>query len=101
EIHQENFREFLDSHPTEKYDLMFIDGDHNGERTVSYFESLLKNIHNNSIVILDDIYWSKDMTEAWQKIIKDEKVTVSIDTFQWGIIFFRKEQPKQHFIIRV
>lgn len=101
EIHQENFREFLDSHPTEKYDLIFIDGDHNGERTVSYFESLLKNIHNNSIVILDDIYWSKDMTEAWQKIIKDEKVTVSIDTFQWGIIFFRKEQPKQHFIIRV
>lgn len=104
QIHQEVFSEFLSesrSLGTEKYDLIFIDGDHNGERTFGYFNSLLKNIHNDSIIIFDDIYWSKDMTEAWQKIIANEKVTVSIDTFQWGLVFFRKEQPKQHFVIRV
>ena len=103
EIHQMLFSEFLQSRNfgTEKFDMIFIDGDHNGERTLGYFNSLLKNIHNDSIIIFDDIYWSKDMTEAWQKIIANESITVSIDTFQWGMVFFRKEQPKQHFIIRV
>ena len=100
-LHQETFSEFLTKNHSRKYDLIFIDGDHNGERTLSYFHSLLKNIHNGSVIIFDDIYWSKGMTEAWQEIIADENVTVSIDTFQWGIIFFRKEQPKQHFVIRV
>lgn len=100
EIHQKIFSEFLLENTTQKYDLIFIDGDHNGDRTLGYFNSLLKNIHNDSIIIFDDIYWSKDMTEAWQQIIANEKVTVSIDTFQWGMVFFRNEQPKQHFVIR-
>lgn len=100
-IHQTLFNAFLSKHSSEKYDLIFIDGDHNGERTLGYFNSLLKNIHNDSILIFDDIYWSKDMTEAWQKIVENENVTLSIDTFQWGMVFFRKEQPKQHFIIRI
>ena len=104
EIHQKFFSEYLSesrSLGTEKFDLIFIDGDHNGARTLQYFHSLLKNVHNDSIIIFDDIYWSKDMTDAWQQIIANEKVTVSIDTFQWGMVFFRKEQPKQHFVIRI
>lgn len=100
ELHQETFNEYLAKNHSETYDLIFIDGDHNGERTLSYFNSLLKNVHNSSVIIFDDIYWSKDMTEAWQKIIANEKVTVSIDTYQWGIVFFRKEQMKEHFVIR-
>lgn len=100
QIHQKLFSEFLEN-TSEKFDLIFIDGDHNGERTLSYFHSLLKNVHNDSVIIFDDIYWSKDMTAAWQQIIVNENVTVSIDTFQWGLVFFRKEQIKEHFIIRV
>lgn len=101
QIHQELFSDFLAANASEKYDLIFIDGDHNGERTLEYFNSLLKNTHNNSVIIFDDIYWSRDMTMAWQHIISNENVTVSIDTFQWGLVFFRKEQTKEHFIIRV
>ncbi len=100
QIHQKLFSEFLQN-THEKFDLIFIDGDHNGERTLEYFHSLLKNVHNNSVIVFDDIYWSKDMTTAWQQIIANDIVTVSIDTFQWGLVFFRKEQAKQHFIIRI
>ncbi len=101
EINQKLFTDFISENTSQKYELIFIDGDHNGERTLGYFNSLLKNVNNDSIIIFDDIYWSKDMTAAWQQIILNEKVTVSIDTFQWGMVFFRKEQPKQHFIIRI
>lgn len=101
ETHQELFSDFLSKLTSETFDLVFIDGDHNGDRTYTYFEKLLPHIHNDSILIFDDIYWSEDMTKAWKKIIAHSKVTVSIDTFQWGLVFFRTEQEKQHFVLRV
>ena len=82
------------------FDLIFFDGNHHKEATLNYFESLLPTAHNDSVFIFDDIYWSKDMTEAWETIKQHPRVTVTIDTFYWGFVFFRKEQLKEHFIIR-
>ena len=84
-----------------KYDLIFFDGNHQKEATIDYFEQCLQHIHNDSVFIFDDIYWSKGMKQAWQHINEHPSVTISIDTFYWGIVFFRKEQKKQHFTIRV
>ena len=84
-----------------KYDLIYFDGNHQKEATIDYFEQCLHTIHNDSVLIFDDIHWSKGMENAWNYIKDHKKVTVSIDTFQWGFVFFRKEQPKEHFIIRV
>jgi predicted O-methyltransferase YrrM len=84
-----------------KYDLIYFDGNHQKEATIDYFEQCLYTISNNSIFIFDDIHWSKGMENAWNYIKDHKKVTISIDTFQWGFVFFRKEQPKEHFIIRV
>lgn len=99
--HNAIFKDYLSNLTDETFDLILVDGDHNGERTYEYFQTLLKHIHNDSLIIFDDIYWSESMTEAWNKICKNERVTVSIDTFQWGLVFFRKEQQKQHFVIRL
>lgn len=82
------------------FQLIYFDGNHSKNATLEYFESLLPTITNESVWIFDDIHWSEDMEEAWETIKKHSKVTVTIDTFQWGIVFFRKEQPKEHFIIR-
>ena len=84
-----------------KFDLIFFDGHHSKEATLRYFEALLSTAHNDSIFIFDDIYWSPEMKEAWTKIKADPEVTVTIDTFFWGLVFFRKEQLKQNFKIRV
>jgi len=61
----------------------------------------IKNVHNDSLFIFDDIYWSNDMREAWKAIKQHPKVTVTIDTFFWGFVFFRKEQAKENFTIRL
>lgn len=82
------------------YDLIYFDGNHQKEATLNYFETLLETAHNDSVFIFDDIYLSKGMTEAWEIIKKHPKVRVSIDTFFWGIVFFREEQAKEHFTIR-
>jgi len=84
-----------------KFDLIYFDGNHQKEATLDYFKKLLPTAHNNSVFIFDDIHWSKDMQEAWQEIKAHPEVRVSIDTFQWGFVFFRKEQVKQDFTIRV
>jgi predicted O-methyltransferase YrrM len=83
------------------YNLIFFDGNHKKEATLNYFEALLPKAHNNTVFVFDDIYWSKDMSSAWEIIKQHPQVTVSIDTFYWGFIFFRKEQQKEHFTIRV
>jgi len=84
-----------------KYDLIYFDGNHQKDATIKYFEQCLPATKNDSIFIFDDIHWSQGMEEAWNHIKEHKKVTISIDTYQWGIVFFRKEQPKEHFIIRV
>ena len=101
EILTGNISEIIQNLKSNTYDLIFFDGNHQKEATIHYFETLLSTAHNDTVFIFDDIYWSKDMTEAWETIIQHPKVTVSIDTFYWGFVFFRKEQLKEHFTIRL
>lgn len=84
-----------------KIDLVFIDGNHRLEPTVRYFKQLLPAMQEYSILVLDDIHWSREMEQAWAIIKDDPAVTLSIDLFFIGLVFFRKENKvKQHFTIR-
>ena len=98
-LYFENFKpETLNLKP-QIFDLVYFDGNHSKKATLDYFEALLPTISNDSVWIFDDIHWSAEMEEAWEIIKNHPKVSVTIDTFQWGIVFFRAEQEKEHFII--
>lgn len=82
-------------------DLAFVDGNHRKEPTLRYFRQLLTKTNDQSILIFDDIHWSKEMEEAWEEIKNDPNVLLSIDLFFIGLVFFRKDfKIKQHFTIR-
>ena len=83
------------------FDLIYLDGHHDGPATLRYFESFKKHTHDTTVLIIDDIHWSKGMSDAWQQIIKDPRVSVSIDTFFCGFLFFHPTQAKEDFIIRL
>ncbi len=87
---------------TTQFDCIYFDGNHSKAATLAYFEQLLPTATNDSVWIFDDIHWSTDMEEAWESIKNHPAVTVTIDTFQWGLVFFRNEQKlaKEHFILR-
>jgi len=85
---------------TTTVDLVFFDGNHQEKATLNYFEHCLSKINNKTIFIFDDIYWSKGMENAWEKIIEHPKVTLSINLYYMGIVFFRKENTKEHFDIK-
>lgn len=83
-----------------KIDLAFVDGNHRLAPTVSYFEQLLPAMHNNSMMIFDDIHWSEGMEEAWKTIQSHDSVRLSIDLFFIGLVFFSDQfKIKQHFSV--
>lgn len=82
------------------FDFIFIDGHHQYDATLAYFEQCLKNIHNNTVIVLDDIHWSEQMEVAWQQIVQHPVVTLTLDLYQYGVVFFRKELSRQQFAIK-
>lgn len=82
-----------------KADFIYFDGNHRKEPTLGYFELALNFATEESIFVFDDIYWSKEMTEAWKIIKRHPKVTVTIDCFAMGFVFFKKDQAKEHFTV--
>ena len=82
-------------------DFAFIDGNHRKEPTLNYFYQLLGKSTQSTILIFDDIHWSAEMEEAWNEIKQHSSVTLTIDLFFIGIVFFRNEQKtNEHFTIR-
>ncbi|MGQ9847708.1 MAG: O-methyltransferase [Bacteroidales bacterium] len=82
-------------------DFVFIDGNHTYMATIKYFEQILSKVNNQSVIVIDDIHWSKEMYEAWKEIKKNERVTLTIDIYRMGFVFVKKEiMAKQHFTIR-
>jgi predicted O-methyltransferase YrrM len=81
-------------------DFVFFDANHRLAPTLRYFTLCLTKAHTHSVFVFDDIYWSAEMAEAWRQIKAHPQVTLTIDLFRVGLVFFRKEQPKQHFKLR-
>jgi predicted O-methyltransferase YrrM len=82
-------------------DFAFLDGNHRKIPTLQYFNQILSNSTEETIVVFDDIHWSKEMEEVWEEIKIHEAVTLSIDLFFIGIVFFKKDfKVKQHFSVR-
>jgi len=84
----------------DQLDLVFIDANHKSTAVLSYFEMCLKKIHKESIIVVDDIYWSPDMEKAWRGIKENPRVTATIDLFQLGIVFFNSDLYKKHYKMR-
>jgi predicted O-methyltransferase YrrM len=84
----------------EKLDFVYVDGNHRKDATLNYFKWCLPKVHEGSLLIFDDIYWSKGMKEAWEEIKQHPQVTVTIDLFWIGLVYFKKGQAKEHFKIK-
>ena len=85
----------------QKIDLAYLDGNHRKGPTLYYFDQLINKSTQSTILIFDDIHWSKEMEEAWKEIQQHNDVTLTIDLFFIGLVFFKKDfKAKQHFTIR-
>lgn len=78
-------------------DLAFIDGNHRYEATVRYFDWISRRM-SEGVIVIDDIRWSRGMWEAWKSIAIDNRVSVAIDCFTYGILLCdqKKHGPARH-----
>jgi predicted O-methyltransferase YrrM len=95
------FDHYLSTTKEVSFDLVFIDGHHDGKALLRYLEALKPLTHADTIFILDDIRWSASMFEAWQKIIDDSEYHVTMDFFRMGMMLRRPQQRKEHFVVKV
>ncbi len=98
------FEDFIrqDMHRMSHIDFLFIDGNHRKENLLTYYHSLKPLFRRNTIVIVDDIYWSSDMHKGWKELISQPEITQSVDCFQFGVLFFNPHfLNKQNHIIRL
>ena len=92
------FPEILDNIDTNF--MVYIDGNHTREATLRYMNILSKKAGNSTVVVIDDIYWSKDMNEAWDTIKQMKHVKVTADFYRIGMVFFKEGLSRENFVIK-
>lgn len=83
----------------EKLDFVFLDANHRKDALLNYFNQCLSKTHTKSVLVVDDIYWSREMTEAWNEIKQNSRVSVTIDMFSYGIVLFDPELQKEDYTL--
>ncbi|MDG5821186.1 hypothetical protein [Natronococcus sp. A-GB7] len=69
----------LDSSPA------FLDGHHQKDATLEYFDALYDVANENATVVFDDVNgYSSGMDEAWNEISADPRVDLSVLTDRIG-----------------
>lgn len=92
-----SFDDFLAAFETEpqKFDLIYLDGNHQLEPSLKYLEALEPYLNEGGILIMDDIHWSKEMEEAWAYAKNMEAFTLCLELFEWGILFKKESCSKE------
>lgn len=86
----------------EPIDLVFLDGHHEAKALLRYYHALLPRMHADTVILVDDIHWSRDMTEGWKKLQGLPDVTQSVDCFRFGLLFRHADfREKAHYRIRL
>ena len=94
------FRDFLKQETSKEYDLIFVDGHHDGKALLEYMQVLDNHSNDSTLFVLDDIRWSDDMFTAWNELIDSKKYHVCLDLFRYGILIKRSHQEFESFVIR-
>ena len=82
------------------YHCIYIHSQQFPSITDASIEELLNTTENDSFWILENIHANAATETLWQTLKQNPKVTVTIDTYYFGLVFFRKEQVEEHFILR-
>ena len=79
---------------------LYLDGDHRKNASIEYFNTCLPYAKQDSLFVIADIHWSEEMEAAWKKMKAHPQVSLSIDFFHFGLLFFSKgKEKKEHFTI--
>lgn len=83
-----------------RVDLLFIDGDHREAALLQYARQCAAYRTDDSVFVIADIHWSDEMESGWAQLCALPEITLSVDLFHFGLLFFKKEfRERQHLAI--
>ena len=80
--------------------LIFIDGNHRKDAVLHYFSEFCNKSDRSTVIVFDDIRYSKEMEEAWEIIKKDERISFTVDIWRMGMVFFREGVTPGNYKVR-
>lgn len=95
---QDTLKQVLEDN--QSFDYVFIDGHHEKQATVKYFEQILPFLKDKALIVFDDISWSDGMKHAWKTIIENKRIKISLNLYKMGIcVIDRDIEIKQNITI--
>jgi predicted O-methyltransferase YrrM len=79
-------------------DLAFIDGHHQYQPTLDYFEKIYTSSAPGAVFVFDDIRWSDGMKRAWSRIRSDDRLGLVVDLHSVGICVRRQDNISRRFV---
>lgn len=81
-------------------DLLYIGTCATKSIFMAHFKSHLPRLHAGSLLMIKGIHKNEQIKEAWEEVKVHDQVTVTVDLFWIGLVYFRKGQAKEHFKIK-
>jgi predicted O-methyltransferase YrrM len=80
-------------------DLLYVKVITSRRRLCNYFHFIKQYASPSTIFVLEGIYKTKEMTSVWKSIQADPDVSITIDLYSAGLVFFRQKIAKQNFVL--
>lgn len=87
-------------HQAASLDLVYVNGKNTKALMLHIFNQCLAKVHEGSLLVFEELYANEDTKSAWETIKMNPQVTVTIDLFWIGLVYFRKGQAKENFKLR-
>lgn len=92
--------EWIKKHPPPFPDFVFIGSRKAEKKLLEVYEQVRPIVGEETLLIFEGIHRSKETERDWENIKSQKEVTLTLDLFYWGMVFFKKGRAKQHFVIR-
>lgn len=90
-----------DSNPLpDPLNVVLIAG-HDATKTAPGLQELWPRFHSGSVLVVTDIYRNAQVKALWRSIKAKPEVTVTIDLFRVGLVFFHPGQAREDFKLRL
>jgi Predicted O-methyltransferase len=79
--------------------LLLHAGDYPLNAVQLMFKQCISKSNAGSVFLIQDIHKSSALKRWWKEIQLDERVGITFDLYDFGIIFFNRKKIKQHYVV--
>lgn len=80
-------------------DFLYLNEGENPALLEEVFQICVRRATSKSVFVIRGIGYSKPMKAWWKRLQEDERVGITFDLYDVGILFFDKTKIKQHYIV--